>query len=72
MHAGRREVKTERSPVQRSLRQIADANDEMIDAAGHGISGCCGPTVTDAIAAGQSIVAAVQLKKIYCMAGAYR
>jgi hypothetical protein len=55
MHAGRREAETKRLPVQRSLRQIADANDEMIDAAGHGISGCCGPTVTDAIAADPGI-----------------
>ena len=30
MHAGRREAETERLPVQRSLRQIADTNDEMI------------------------------------------
>ena len=59
MYAGRREVKAERSPIQRSLRQIADTNDEMMDSAGHGISGlradrnrrhhrgakhcCCGP-----------------------------
>ena len=59
MHAGRREAETERLPIQRSLRQIADTNDEMIDSAGHGISGlradrnrrlhrgakhcCCGP-----------------------------
>jgi hypothetical protein len=68
MHAGRREVKAERSPIQRSLRQIADTNDEMMDSAGHGLSGCCAPTVTGGITAGQSIVAAVQRKKIYCKA----
>jgi hypothetical protein len=32
----------------------------------------CGPTVTGAIMAGQSIVAAVQRKKIYCKAAAYQ
>jgi hypothetical protein len=31
-----------------------------------------GPTVTGGITAGQSIVAAVQRKKIYCKAGAYQ
>jgi len=36
------------------------------------MSGCCGPTVTGGITTGQSIVAAVQLKKIYCMAAAYQ
>ena len=30
MHAGRREIETERLPIQRSLRQIVDTNDEMI------------------------------------------
>jgi len=32
----------------------------------------CGLTVTGGSLAGQSIVAAVQLKKIYCKAGAYQ
>ena len=32
----------------------------------------CGPTVAGGITAGQSIVAAVQRKKIYCKASAYR
>jgi len=32
----------------------------------------CGLTVTGDIAAGQSTVAVVQLKKIYCKAGAYQ
>jgi hypothetical protein len=32
----------------------------------------CGPTVTGRGAAAQSIVAAVQRKKIYCKAGAYQ
>jgi len=32
----------------------------------------CGPTVTGGIAAGQSIVAAVQRKKIYCKVLAYQ
>jgi hypothetical protein len=40
----------------------------MMDSAGHGLSGCCAPTVTGGITAGQSIVAAVQRKKIYCKA----
>jgi hypothetical protein len=31
-----------------------------------------GPTVTGGSTAGQSIVAAVKRKKIYCMAGAYQ
>jgi hypothetical protein len=31
-----------------------------------------GPTVTGAIMPGQSIVAVVQRKKIYCKAGAYQ
>ena len=30
MHAGRREAETERLPIQRSLRQIADTDDEVI------------------------------------------
>jgi hypothetical protein len=30
MHAGRRQAETERLPVQRSLRQIADTYNEMI------------------------------------------
>jgi hypothetical protein len=37
-----------------------------------GISGIAGPTVTGGVTAGQSIVAAVQHKKIYCKAMAYR
>jgi hypothetical protein len=32
----------------------------------------CGPTVTGGGTAGQSIVAAVQRKKIYCKASAYQ
>ncbi len=40
MDAGRRKGKAEGSQVERSLRKIADANDEVIDAAGHGFSGC--------------------------------
>jgi hypothetical protein len=72
MHAGWREVETKRSPIQRSLRQIMDTNDEMMNSAGHGISGCCGPTVSFGSNAGQSIVAAAQHKKIYCKASAYQ
>ena len=37
MDAGRREGKAEGSQVELSLRKIADANDEVVDAAGHGI-----------------------------------
>jgi len=36
------------------------------------VSGCCGPTVAGRGIAAQSIVAAVQRKKIYCKAGAYQ
>jgi hypothetical protein len=39
MDAGRREGKAEGSQVELSLRKIADANDEVIDTTGHGISG---------------------------------
>jgi hypothetical protein len=39
---------------------------------GHSVSPDCGPTVCGDIAAAQSIVAAVQRKKIYCKATAHR
>jgi hypothetical protein len=38
----------------------------------HGNLADCGPTVSFGIAPGQSIVAAVQRKKIYCKASAYQ
>jgi hypothetical protein len=37
MHAGRCQAEAERLPVQRSLRQIADTDDEVIQSAGHGV-----------------------------------
>jgi hypothetical protein len=40
----------------------------MIEAAGHGVSPDCAPTVSGNIAAAQSIIPAVQRKKIYCKA----
>jgi len=43
MNAGRREGKAEGLPTQRSLRKIADANDEVVDAAGHGSLRACEP-----------------------------
>jgi hypothetical protein len=73
MNADRREGKTEGSPTQRSLRKIADANDKVVDAAGHGgLRGFANRTVTCAVNAAQSIVPDAQLKKIYCKASAYR
>jgi hypothetical protein len=44
----------------------------MIDSAAHWDLRICGPTVPGGIAAGQSIVAAVKRKKIYCKASAYQ
>jgi hypothetical protein len=71
MDAGRREGEAEGSQAQLGPCKIADANDEVIDSAGHGISGAANRTVTCGINAGQSIVTDVQLKKIYCKVTAY-
>jgi hypothetical protein len=72
MDAGRREGKAEGSQVELSLRKIADANDEVVDAAGHEILRMLpNRNLTRGINAGQSIVTGAKLKKIYCWATAY-
>jgi hypothetical protein len=44
MDAGRRQGKAEGPQVVLSLRKIVDANDEVVDAAGHGVlRGACQP-----------------------------
>jgi hypothetical protein len=72
MDTGRRQGKAEVSQIEFSLCKIADADDEMIDTAGHGISVCFEPVVTCGLSAGQSIVTGARLKKIYCKATAYQ
>ena len=59
MHASRSEREAERLPIERSLRQVTNTNDEMIQSAGHWGSPGCGPTVTGGIGPRQSIVHAV-------------
>jgi len=72
MDAGWRQGKAEGSQASLSPSEIVDANDDVIDEAGHGISGCIKDrSVTRAVNGAQSIVSGAQRKKIYCKAAAY-
>jgi hypothetical protein len=72
MDAGWRRGKAERPQASLGASEIVDANDEVIDEAGHGISGGRqARTVMRAATAAQSIVYDVELKKIYCKAAPY-